>query len=266
MFVRDRNHVSPACGVVRVHSFDAMNVPLSILVVGPHPDDAELGMGGSIAKFIAAGHHVTLLDMTDGSPTPYGDRATRLQEAKRAVDVLANGNAPPRRVLLDFPNREVVHSIAARHAVAGVIRAVQAQVIFVPHFEDAHPDHLACTRIVEDARFDAKLTKVNMPVPPGFESIGPPIHPKWMIYYYCTHLRTVASPNLLLDITGFEQVKLDSILAYSTQFVDNTKNAGVPQWVAAQDRYMGSRIATRSAEAFYLREPLGLMGLDSLIM
>ncbi len=237
----------------------------SILVVAPHPDDAELGMGGTIAKFIASGHRVTLLDMTDGSPTPLGDRATRLVEAARASEELTQGRGGLTRVLLDLPNRTVVHSIEARHAVAGVIRAVQAQMIFVPHFEDAHPDHLACTRIVEDARFDAKLTKIQMPVPPGYTSIGPPIHPKWLIYYYCTHLRTVPQPTLILDTTGFEAVKARAIGAYQTQFALSPTNAQVPQWIAAQDRFMGSRIGTASGEAFFMREPLGLGGLSEVV-
>jgi bacillithiol biosynthesis deacetylase BshB1 len=239
--------------------------PRSILVVAPHPDDAELGMGGTIAKFVASGHCVTLLDMTDGSPTPLGDRASRLIEAAKATEVLAQGKSGLTRVLLDLPNRMVEHNVAARHAVAGVIRAVQAEMIFVPHFEDAHPDHLACTRIVEDARFDAKLTKIDMPVPPGFTSIGPPIHAKWLIYYYCTHLRTVPQPTLLLDTTGFEQIKARAIDAYQTQFALSPKNAQVLQWIAAQDRFMGSRIGTVSAEGFYLREPLGLGGLDEIV-
>jgi N-acetylglucosamine malate deacetylase 1 len=241
-----------------------MNAPLSILVVSPHPDDAELGMGGTIAKLAHQGHRVTLLDLTDGSPTPTGDRASRLPEAAAAASILGGTRGPITRILLDLPNREVTHSIAARHAVAGVIRAVQANVMFIPHFEDAHPDHLASTRICEDARFDAKLTKVTMPVPTGFTQIGPPCHPKWLIYYYCTHLRAVPQPTLLIDTTGYEEVKSRSILAYASQFIDNPKNRHVPEWVQAQDRYMGSRIGTQSAEPFFLREPLGLTDLAGL--
>lgn len=237
-----------------------------ILIIGPHPDDQELGMGGTIAAMADAGHDVLLLDLTDGSPTPSGDRASRLIEAEAAAKALAPVSGPGRvsRLLLDLPNRTLTHTIEARHKVAGVIRAHQATILFVPHPHDAHPDHLAATRIAEDARFDAKLTKVEIPPPPGHTGIGPPIHPKWLFYYYCTHLRALPQPTFLLDTTGRESRKRDSILAYKSQFVDNVKNAGTPAWIEAQDRFMGSRIGTQSAEAFWSREPIGLTGLGQL--
>jgi len=131
-----------------------------ILVVGPHPDDQELGMGGTIAKLAQAGHDVLLLDITNGEPTPYGDPETRAKEAAAAAKILG-----VRRQLLGLPNRTVEHTVEARHKVAGVIREFGAEIVFTPFFEDAHPDHRAVTRIVEDARFDAKLSKIDMPTP-----------------------------------------------------------------------------------------------------
>jgi bacillithiol biosynthesis deacetylase BshB1 len=240
--------------------------PRSILVVAPHPDDAELGMGGTIARLADQGHRVTILDLTDGSPTPSGTRETRLPEAAMALQALApaGGTGSLSRILLDLPNRTVEHTIVARHKVAGVIRAVQADIVFMPHPEDAHPDHLAATRIAEDARFDAKLTGLALPLPPGFTSMGPPLYPRWVIYYFCSHLRTVPQPSFVFDITGCEARKRASIMAYRTQFVENEKNRHVPDWIAAQDRYMGSRINAAAGEAFWMREPMGLTGLASL--
>ncbi|TVQ30012.1 MAG: bacillithiol biosynthesis deacetylase BshB1, partial [Phycisphaeraceae bacterium] len=119
----------------------------NILVVGPHPDDQELGMGGAIARLVGDGHDVLLLDMTSGEPTPYGDPETRKKEAAAAAKILG-----ARRTALDLPNRWVQHTIDARKQVAAVIREHQSQILFVPFFEDAHPDHRAVTRIVEDAR------------------------------------------------------------------------------------------------------------------
>src|SRR5690349_18304640 len=130
----------------------------NILVVGPHPDDQELGMGGTIALLARQGHSVLLLDATNGEPTPHGTVETRAKEAAEAARALSAPGHPVRRILLGLPNRTVEHTVAARHAMAGVIRAHQAQIVFVPYEEDAHPDHRAVTRIVEDARFDAKLT------------------------------------------------------------------------------------------------------------
>jgi len=228
----------------------------NVLVVGPHPDDQEAGMGATIAKLAAEGHHVLLLDITNGEPTPLGDPETRAKEAARAAEVLSCKGNPVRRQLLGLPNRFVEHTIEARHAVAGVIREHQADVIFVPFFEDSHPDHRAVTRIVEDARFDAKLTKIDLP--------GEPIYPKWLFYYYATHLRWVANPSFVVDVTDFAQTKLDSIRAYETQFV--RANANVVEWIEASLGYFGSRIGTKAGEPFYTNEPIGLTGLSGLVM
>ncbi len=225
----------------------------NIIVFGPHPDDQELGMGGAIAKLAEQGHDILLCDMTDGEPTPFGDPQTRAEEAQAAAKILN-----VRRTQLNLPNRELVHTIQARHMAAAVIRKHQAQIIFVPYFEDAHPDHLATTRIVEDARFDAKLTKTDIP--------GEPIYPKWLFYYYCTHLRHVANPSFLIDITGYVQRKIDSIVAYRTQFVLPEKNRRVVEWVEQAAGYFGSRIGTEAAEPFFTREPVGLDTFDSLVM
>jgi len=225
---------------------------MNVLVVGPHPDDQELGMGGTIARLAAEGHSVLLLDMTDGEPTPHGSPEIRAREAEAAARLLG-----VRRIGLDLPNRRVETSIAARHRVAGVLRTERIEVIFVPHPEDAHPDHRAVTRIVEDARFDAKLTKIDLP--------GEPCHPKWLFHYYCTHLRSVPQPSFLVDTTGFAERKKQAILAYESQFVRHEGNRRVPEWIAAADRFFGSRIGTETAEPFFAREPIGLAGLAGLV-
>src|SRR5688572_18020875 len=99
----------------------------SILVFGPHPDDAELGMGGTVLKLASQGHTVHLVDMTNGEPTPHGSVERRAKEAAAAAKVLGVG-----RTLVGLKNREVIHSIEARHKVAAVIRAHQADWLFVP--------------------------------------------------------------------------------------------------------------------------------------
>jgi bacillithiol biosynthesis deacetylase BshB1 len=243
-----------------------------VLVVGPHPDDQELGMGGTIMRLAQQGHDVLLLDVTDGEPTPFGDHGTRKKEAAAALEILresATGTVD--RWLLGLPNREVEHTIENRHRIAGVIRAWQAQIVFTTYPVDAHPDHRAVTRCVEDARFDAKLTKVEMPAPTDgwtgrtFE-LGDPIYPKWMMYYYATHLRWVADPSFVFDISGVVDRKIDSINAYRTQFVLPEKNRKVVEWVRASATYFGSRIGVEGGEAFHTQEPVGLRGFDSLVM
>ena len=225
----------------------------NILVVGPHPDDQELGMGGSIVRLVQQGHNVLLLDMTDGEPTPHGSPKKRQEEWTKAAGILG-----VKRRLLGLKNRQVEHTLAARHLVAGVIRQHQASIIFAPHPEDAHPDHRATTRIVEDARFDAKLTKIDLP--------GDPIYPKWMIYYYCMHLRHMVAPSFCIDVSDQIDAKQKSILAYETQFVIPEKNRRVFEWLRQMNGYFGSRIGTAHAEPFYVKEPLGLASLEGLVM
>jgi bacillithiol biosynthesis deacetylase BshB1 len=251
---------------------------LRVLVIAPHPDDAEIGMGGTIALLAAKGHEVTICDLTDGSPTPRGERAERLAEAQAALECLQprEGGTRIRRILLDLPNRTLLHTIESRHRVAGVIRAVQADVLFIPHWDDAHPDHVAATRIAEDARFDAKLTRIDMPSPPGFVGAGPPIYPRWVFYYDVSHLRAVLSPLFCIDITGFEQAKIASVRAYRSQFGPwegespvNRPGALVrsdlPDHLLTLAGVYGRTIGADYAEPFFTREPLGLRGLEWLV-
>ena len=209
-------------------------------------------MGGTIALMVEQGHEVTLLDMTNGEPTPYGDPETRAMESASAASILG-----VERIQLDLPNRQVQATIEARHAVAGVIREREIDWIFVPYFEDAHPDHLATTRIVEDARFDAKLTKIDLP--------GEPRHPSRLIYYYCTHLKIVPQPSFIVDTTGFHGRKRLAILAYHSQFVAPEKNRSIVDWIDASATFMGSRIGAETGEPFFVREPLGFSSFNDLI-
>ncbi len=243
-----------------------------ILVVGPHPDDQELGMGGTIIKLMNQGHDVLILDVTNGEPTPLGSPEIRKQEAADAFKILSkDATGEVDRWLLDLPNRFVEHTIENRHALAGVIRAWQAEIIFTTFDIDAHPDHRAVTRCIEDARFDAKLSKIDMPTPTDawtgrtFE-LGDPLYPKWLFYYYATHLRWVADPSFVFDITGVLEQKLDSIRAYHTQFVLPPKNARIAEWVGHAASYFGSRIGTEAGEAFHTKEPVGLHELASLVL
>ena len=171
-------------------------------------------MGGTIARLASQGHRVLLLDLTDGEPTPYGTRETRARESAEAARILG-----AERLTLDLPNRTLTHSVEARRKVAAVMRTFRADVVFVPYPEDAHPDHVAGTRIVEDARFDAKLTKTDLP--------GDPVFPRWLFHYWATHLRIVPQPSFLIDTTGWADRKREAVLAYKSQFVDNPGNRRV---------------------------------------
>ena len=214
---------------------------MRIAVFGPHPDDQELGMGGTIARLAAAGHQVTLVDMTTGEPTPFGSPEIRSQEAAAAAKILG-----ATRLQLPLTNREVVNDLASRAIVAGAIRMLKPHVLFAPHPEDAHPDHVAACAVIEAARFAAKFTKCDLP--------GDPWHAPHLFHFYSIHLRSVPQPSIIADTTGFGQTKRRAVLAYASQFIANEKNRKVPEWLDAAGIYFGSRIGTESGEPFFSRE------------
>jgi N-acetylglucosamine malate deacetylase 1 len=220
----------------------------SILIIGPHPDDQELGMGGTIARLVAQKHQVHLIDMTNGEPTPHGSIETRAKESAEAAKILGTS-----RTILGLKNREVVHDIASRHKLAAAIRVHRPNILFVPYPTDAHPDHVAVTKIAEDARFDAKLTKSAIP--------GEPWYPKRIIYYFCTHLRMNFNPNFCIDITDQIDTKMAAVQAYKSQFPDDI----VPDMVKNITAYFGSRIGTKFAEPFFTYEVLGFSGIGELV-
>ena len=103
-------------------------------------------MGGTIALLASQGHQVHLLDVTNGEPTPFGNPETRARESAESARVLG-----VERSLLGLKNREVVHSIENRHKMASMYRKFRPDAIFLPYPLDAHPDHVAVTRIGEQA-------------------------------------------------------------------------------------------------------------------
>jgi len=219
----------------------------SVLVIGPHPDDQELGMGGTIVKLVRQGHNVHIIDMTNGEPTPRGSVELRAKESAAAARIMG-----VERTLLGLPNREVVHDLPSRHKLAALIRVHQPNILFVPYPVDAHPDHVAVTKIAEDARFDAKLTKSAIP--------GEPWHPKRIIYYFCTHLRMNFPATFCIDITDTIDVKMKAIACYESQI---PKDLADMVYTAAG--WFGSRIGMKYAEPFYTHEMLGLGGIDQIV-
>jgi len=228
---------------------------LDVLVIAPHPDDAELGMGGAICNFLAAGKRVGILDLTSGEPTPHGSLEIRARETAAATKILG----VEWRENLGLPNRSVEPTLEARAKLAGVIRRTKPRWLFAPYWVDAHPDHVAATELIEAARFWAKLSKTDMP--------GEPHHPQRVFYYYCVHLRVVAQPAFVLDITPYWEKKLASISAYESQFITgrSTESPTALDRLRDQAAYWGWSIGTKYGEPFALREAHGVTGFDEVI-
>jgi bacillithiol biosynthesis deacetylase BshB1 len=228
---------------------------LDILVVAPHPDDAELGMGGAILRFKAEGLSVGIVDLTSGEPTPHGDLTKRAAETAAATQVLGIDW----RHNLGLPNRSLTADLESRRALAGVFRRTRPRWIFAPYWVDAHPDHLAAVELAEAARFWAKLTKSDLP--------GAPHYPERVLHYYSVHLRLIAQPALVLDISPFWETKRRAIECYQSQFMIGRPETP-PTFIDRlrdQAAYWGWSISTQYAEPFASREPVGLASLRDLL-
>lgn len=229
--------------------------PLDLLVVAPHPDDAELGIGGTIIRARKNGLRVGIVDLTSGEPTPHGSLEIRRTETQAATEILG----VQYRENLNLPNRSLVASLEARRDLAIVFRKTRPRLILAPYWEDAHPDHLATTELAEGARFWAKLTKTDMP--------GEPFHPPKIMYYFCVHLRIHPKPAVVLDISDEIDEKMASVRAYQSQFVTGRSNQ-YPTFlddVRDRARYWGWSIGTSFAEPLASREELGLNNIGPLL-
>jgi N-acetylglucosamine malate deacetylase 1 len=228
---------------------------LDYLVIAPHPDDAELGAGGTILLLKAQGASVGVLDLTDGEPTPHGSPDIRRRETDAATAVLGldwRGN-------LGLPNRSLVADLDARRCLAGVLREVRPRVLFAPYWEDSHPDHVAASALVDAARFWAKLTKTDLP--------GAPHFPQRIVYYFCVHLRIHPKPSFVLDITPHIDAKMRAVACYESQFLTGRPTAPPTFLDDLRDRarYWGWAVGTGYGEPFVTREEIGLRGLRDLL-
>jgi bacillithiol biosynthesis deacetylase BshB1 len=227
---------------------------LDYLVVSPHPDDAELGVGGTILLLKSQGARVGVLDLTNGEPTPFGSLETRRAETEAATRILGldwRGN-------LDLPNRCLSADLESRERLAIAIRQLQPRWLFAPYWDDAHPDHVAASALVDAARFWAKLTKTSMP--------GEPCFPDRIYYYFCIHLRLHPRPSFVMDITAHIDAKMRAVAAYRSQFIEGRPPAPPTLLDNLRDRarYWGWAIGTGYGEPIVCREEVGLKSLRDL--
>jgi bacillithiol biosynthesis deacetylase BshB1 len=228
---------------------------LDVLVVAPHPDDAELGMGGAIMRLLDEGKRVGILDLTSGEPTPHGSEEMRRKETAAASRILGISW----RANLDLPNRSLEPTLAARKQIASVFRMTRPQWIFAPYWIDAHPDHLAATQLIEAARFWSKLSKTDMP--------GDRFHPARIYNYYCVHLKMHPQPAFVLDISPYWERKLKAIACFESQFITgrSTESPTFLQQLRDEAAYWGKSIGVAYGEPFTSREPIGLSSMSPLV-
>lgn len=228
---------------------------LDYLFVAAHPDDAELGAGGAILSLKAQGLRVGVLDLTTGEPTPRGSEEIRKKETLASTRLLGldwRGN-------LGLPNRALVADLEARRLVAGQIRLLKPRVLLTHYWEDAHPDHVAASALVDAARFWAKLSKTDLP--------GTPHYPQRIVYFFSVHLRLHVQPSFVLDVSTFHDRKLEALGCYASQFTQG-RAPGEPTVlddVRDVGRYWGWTIGTRHGEPFLTRERVGVRSLQDVL-
>jgi bacillithiol biosynthesis deacetylase BshB1 len=225
------------------------------LIVSPHPDDAELGMGGAIVKMITSGWDVTIVDLTDGDPTPFGSKEIRASETKVSSDILGI----QKRICLDMPNRYLQASLENRRKLAEVIRLSKADILFAPAMPDWHPDHKAALELTQTARFEAKYHKTDM--------AGEPHWTDKLWLYYSPHRREFPRPSFIMDISEVWEKKLAAIKAYQSQLKNNSPgNAySMLERLEITAKYFGQSINAAYGEPFAVCEPLSINSLSSLI-
>ncbi|KZE65298.1 bacillithiol biosynthesis deacetylase BshB1 [Paenibacillus ottowii] len=221
---------------------------LDILVFGAHADDAEIGMGGTIAKHTAAGLKVGVCDLTRAEMSSNGDVDTRMAEAEQASKVL--GLAV--RTNLGLPDRGLYVTPEHVAAVTAEIRRHAPKVVFAPYWEDRHPDHVMCSKLVEEAVFNAKLRR--------FMPESPAVQVEQLYFYF---INDIGRTDLIVDITEHYDAKEQSLLSYASQFqaapgkdtVSTPLNQGYVERVKARDSLLGQRKLISYAEGFASKTP-----------
>jgi bacillithiol biosynthesis deacetylase BshB1 len=226
-----------------------MTYLLDIAAFGAHPDDVEIGMGGTIAKQIKAGSKVAVCDLTAAEMSSNGTVETRRQEAAEASAVLGLSD----RSCLALPDRGLTGSAEQIEAVVREIRRLRPRIVFAPYWKDRHPDHVACSGIIEEAVFNAKLRNYL----PGV----PPVQVEQLYYYFINDSGDI---SLLVDVSGVYETKLASLRAYRSQFAPASEGAdrvSTPltdryiERVEARDLLLGQTRGYAYAEGFAIKRP-----------
>jgi N-acetylglucosamine malate deacetylase 1 len=229
-------------------------LPLDILVVAPHPDDAEISVGGTIAVSLQQNLRVGVVELTSGEPTPHGSIETRRGETHKATEILGltwRGN-------LDLPNRSLQPTLDVRRKLAEVFRIVRPQIILAPYWQDAHPDHVAASSLCDDARFWSKLSRSDMQ--------GEPFWPPLLLHYFSIHLRIQPTPSVVMDISSQIDTKMAAVNAFESQLITGRSREfpTVIDDIRDRARYWGWSIGKAYGEPLVNRESTGIASLSAI--
>ncbi len=228
-----------------------------VMAVGAHPDDVELGCGGTLARLSRAGRAVGIVDLTAGEAATRGTAAVRRAEAAEASRRLGAAW----RLCLELPDGAVASDDEpARRALVDVVRQATPHVVLVPHWLDPHPDHGAAFELARAACFLAGVG--------GFcPELGPPHRPQLLLAY--PGPRQLLAPDLVIDVTASYPAKRAALAAHASQF----GASGTPTHLASghflaavegRDRAAGNTVGAELGEGFVVLGPLSADTVCSL--
>jgi bacillithiol biosynthesis deacetylase BshB1 len=221
---------------------------VDFMALGAHPDDVELGCGGTLLKLAALGRKGVIVDLTDAAMGTRGTPEIRAREAAAAAGALG---AP--RLNLGLPDGRLADGEEAQARVIQAIRAWRPKVLITHFPSEEHPDHEAAARIVKSASFKAGLAK--------YPAVGAPHRPGRLFHFIGMEAH---EPSFCVDITPFWQAKLAAIRCYASQFhhpgadrFAGKTDLATPaflDFLEVRNRFWGTRIKRRYAEAFACAE------------
>jgi bacillithiol biosynthesis deacetylase BshB1 len=223
--------------------------PVDLLAIGPHPDDIEIGIGGTVARHTALGYRVGMCDLTAGEMGSNGTVDERLAEAEAARQVLGAAW----RVNLRLPDRALATSEDHVRVVAGLVRRSRAKAVAVPYWSDRHPDHVAASRLLTEAVFNAGLRR--------YPADGDIWKPEWVCYYF---INDSAVPSFVIDVSEHYETKRRALACHVTQFAPADKNAVATrltgstfqQLIESRDAQFGALAGVAFAEGFVVKQPV----------
>jgi bacillithiol biosynthesis deacetylase BshB1 len=231
---------------------DAVNdsvAPVDLLAFGPHPDDIEIGIGGTVARHARLGFRVGLCDLTAGEMGSNGTVEERLEEAEEARVVLNS----QWRVNLRLPDRALGTDVSHARAIAGVVRRARPRSVAVPYWTDRHPDHVAASRLLTDGIFNAGLRR--------YDADGDAWKPEWVCYYF---INDSVSPSFVVDVSDDYETKRRALACHRSQFRPSAANAVATrltstrfaQLIESRDAQFGALAGVAFAEGVVVKDPV----------
>jgi bacillithiol biosynthesis deacetylase BshB1 len=233
-----------------------MDKPLDILAFSPHPDDAELGCGGSLILAADRGLRVAIADLSAGEMSSRGSPEARRQEKEQAAALLGLCD----RRLVGLPDGEIGTDPAQRLPLIQLIRETRPRLVLAPFGQDRHPDHAAGGKLVEEVCFLAGVGKIGA---------GQPHRPE-RLYFYMIH--RPFTPSMVVDVSTVWARKMAAVTAYESQFQTGGPGPDTAisrpdflRLVEARAIYFGGMIGAAYGEAFHLPGPVPLSELPGLV-